>query len=45
MTIGEMATAVMHNHATIAIGMDNGTWGSEMAYQRNVYHQALQQRP
>ena len=39
MTMGEMATAVMHNIATIAIVMDNGTWGSEIAYQRDFYNQ------
>ena len=37
--MGEMATAVMHNIATIAIVMDNGTWGSEIAYQRDFYNQ------
>jgi acetolactate synthase-1/2/3 large subunit/sulfoacetaldehyde acetyltransferase len=39
MTMGEMATAVMHHIATIAIVMDNGTWGSEIAYQRDFYNQ------
>jgi thiamine pyrophosphate-dependent acetolactate synthase large subunit-like protein len=38
MTMGEMATAVMHNIATIAIVMDNGAWGSEIAYQRDFYN-------
>ncbi|MBI2294519.1 MAG: thiamine pyrophosphate-binding protein [Betaproteobacteria bacterium] len=38
MTMGEMATAVMHDIATIAIVMDNGTWGSEIAYQRDFYN-------
>ncbi|MFN7087788.1 MAG: thiamine pyrophosphate-binding protein [Burkholderiales bacterium] len=38
MTLGEMATAVMHNINTIAVVMDNGTWGSEIAYQRDFYH-------
>jgi acetolactate synthase-1/2/3 large subunit/sulfoacetaldehyde acetyltransferase len=37
MTMGEMTTAVQHNLATIAIVMDNGTWGSEIAYQRDFY--------
>jgi thiamine pyrophosphate-dependent acetolactate synthase large subunit-like protein len=37
MTMGEMNTAVMHNINTIAIVMDNGTWGSEIAYQRDFY--------
>lgn len=37
MTMGEMATAVMHDIATIAIVMDNGTWGSEIAYQRDFF--------
>jgi len=39
MTMGEMATAVMHGINTIAIVMDNGTWGSEIAYQRDFYNQ------
>ncbi|MBI3939076.1 MAG: thiamine pyrophosphate-binding protein, partial [Betaproteobacteria bacterium] len=38
MTMGEMNTAVMHDIATIAIVMDNGTWGSEIAYQRDFYN-------
>ena len=38
MTMGEMATAVMHNINTIAVVMDNGTWGSEIAYQRDFYN-------
>jgi acetolactate synthase-1/2/3 large subunit/sulfoacetaldehyde acetyltransferase len=38
MTMGEMNTAVMHNINTIAIVMDNGTWGSEIAYQRDFYN-------
>lgn len=38
MTMGEMATAVMHNIASVAIVMDNGTWGSEIAYQRDFYN-------
>ena len=38
MTMGEMATAVMHNIHTIAVVMDNGTWGSEIAYQRDFYN-------
>jgi acetolactate synthase-1/2/3 large subunit/sulfoacetaldehyde acetyltransferase len=37
MTMGEMTTAVQHNLSTIAIVMDNGTWGSEIAYQRDFY--------
>jgi acetolactate synthase-1/2/3 large subunit/sulfoacetaldehyde acetyltransferase len=37
MTMGEMATAVMHNINSIAIVMDNGTWGSEIAYQKDFY--------
>jgi acetolactate synthase-1/2/3 large subunit/sulfoacetaldehyde acetyltransferase len=37
MTMGEMTTAVQHHLATIAIVMDNGTWGSEIAYQRDFY--------
>ena len=38
MTMGEMATAVMHKINTISIVMDNGTWGSEIAYQRDFYN-------
>ncbi|MBM3358289.1 MAG: thiamine pyrophosphate-binding protein [Betaproteobacteria bacterium] len=38
MTMGEMNTAVMHDIATVAIVMDNGTWGSEIAYQRDFYN-------
>jgi acetolactate synthase-1/2/3 large subunit/sulfoacetaldehyde acetyltransferase len=38
MTMGEMTTAVQHQLATIAVVMDNGTWGSEIAYQRDFYH-------
>jgi acetolactate synthase-1/2/3 large subunit/sulfoacetaldehyde acetyltransferase len=37
MTMGEMMTAVMHNINSIAVVMDNGTWGSEIAYQRDFY--------
>lgn len=39
MTMGEMTTAVMHNINTIALVMDNGTWGSEIAYQRDFFSQ------
>jgi thiamine pyrophosphate-dependent acetolactate synthase large subunit-like protein len=35
--MGEMMTAAMHDIASIAIVMDNGTWGSEIAYQRDFY--------
>lgn len=38
MTMGEMSTAVLHNIDTIALVMDNGTWGSEIAYQRDFYN-------
>lgn len=38
MTMGEMATAVMHAIPTIAIVMDNGAWGSEIAYQRDYFN-------
>lgn len=38
MTMGEMATAVMHEIPTIAVVMDNGAWGSEIAYQRDFYN-------
>jgi len=37
MTMGEMTTAVMSNIPAIGIVMDNGTWGSEIAYQRDFY--------
>lgn len=39
MTMGEMATAVQSHINTIAVVMDNGTWGSEIAYQRDFYNQ------
>lgn len=39
MTMGEMSTAAMHNIASVCIVMDNGTWGSEIAYQRDFYKQ------
>jgi acetolactate synthase-1/2/3 large subunit/sulfoacetaldehyde acetyltransferase len=39
MTMGEMATAVLHNIASITLVMDNGAWGSEIAYQRDFYNQ------
>jgi thiamine pyrophosphate-dependent acetolactate synthase large subunit-like protein len=39
MTMGEMSTAAMHNIASVCIVMDNGTWGSEIAYQRDFYNQ------
>jgi acetolactate synthase-1/2/3 large subunit/sulfoacetaldehyde acetyltransferase len=38
MTMGEMMTAVMHGIHSIALVMDNGTWGSEIAYQRDFYN-------
>lgn len=38
MTMGEMMTAVMHRINSIALVMDNGTWGSEIAYQRDFYN-------
>jgi acetolactate synthase-1/2/3 large subunit/sulfoacetaldehyde acetyltransferase len=38
MTMGEMATAVMHSINSIALVMDNGTWGSEIAYQKDFYN-------
>ena len=38
MTMGEMGTAVMHDIATIALVMDNGAWGSEIAYQRDFFN-------
>jgi acetolactate synthase-1/2/3 large subunit/sulfoacetaldehyde acetyltransferase len=39
MTMGEMTTAVQSQINTIAIVMDNGTWGAEIAYQRDFYNQ------
>jgi acetolactate synthase-1/2/3 large subunit/sulfoacetaldehyde acetyltransferase len=39
MTMGEMTTAVQSQINTIAVVMDNGTWGSEIAYQRDFYNQ------
>jgi thiamine pyrophosphate-dependent acetolactate synthase large subunit-like protein len=38
MTMGEMATAVQSQINTIAVVMDNGTWGAEIAYQRDFYN-------
>ena len=37
MTMGEMTTAVQSNINSIALVMDNGTWGAEIAYQRDFY--------
>jgi thiamine pyrophosphate-dependent acetolactate synthase large subunit-like protein len=37
MTMGEMSTAVQSQIGSIAIVMDNGTWGAEIAYQRDFY--------
>jgi len=39
MTLGELTTAVQSHINTIAVVMDNGTWGSEIAYQRDFYNQ------
>jgi len=39
MTMGEMATAVQSQINSIAVVMDNGTWGAEIAYQRDFYNQ------
>ncbi len=39
MTMGEMTTAVQSRINSIAVVMDNGTWGSEIAYQRDFYNQ------
>jgi acetolactate synthase-1/2/3 large subunit/sulfoacetaldehyde acetyltransferase len=36
--MGEMATAVQSQINTIAVVMDNGTWGAEIAYQRDFYN-------
>jgi len=38
MTMGEMTTAVQSHINSIAVVMDNGTWGSEIAYQRDFYN-------
>lgn len=38
MTMGEMGTAVMHDIPTVAVVMDNGAWGSEIAYQRDFFN-------
>jgi acetolactate synthase-1/2/3 large subunit/sulfoacetaldehyde acetyltransferase len=38
MTMGEMTTAVQSQINSIALVMDNGTWGSEIAYQRDFYN-------
>jgi thiamine pyrophosphate-dependent acetolactate synthase large subunit-like protein len=38
MTMGEMATAVQSQINSIALVMDNGTWGAEIAYQRDFYN-------
>jgi len=37
MTMGEMTTAVQSHINSIALVMDNGTWGAEIAYQRDFY--------
>jgi len=39
MTMGEMTTAVASNIPAVGIVMDNGTWGSEIAYQRDFYNE------
>jgi len=39
MTMGEMTTAVQSQINTVAVVMDNGTWGAEIAYQRDFYNQ------
>jgi acetolactate synthase-1/2/3 large subunit/sulfoacetaldehyde acetyltransferase len=39
MTMGEMTTAVQSQINSIAVVMDNGTWGAEIAYQRDFYNQ------
>ncbi len=39
MTMGEMTTAVQSQIPSIALVMDNGTWGAEIAYQRDFYNQ------
>jgi thiamine pyrophosphate-dependent acetolactate synthase large subunit-like protein len=38
MTLGELTTAVQSGINTIALVMDNGTWGAEIAYQRDFYN-------
>jgi acetolactate synthase-1/2/3 large subunit/sulfoacetaldehyde acetyltransferase len=37
MTLGELSTAVQSQISTVALVMDNGTWGAEIAYQRDFY--------
>jgi acetolactate synthase-1/2/3 large subunit/sulfoacetaldehyde acetyltransferase len=39
MTMGEMTTAVASHIPAVGIVMDNGTWGSEIAYQRDFYNE------
>jgi acetolactate synthase-1/2/3 large subunit/sulfoacetaldehyde acetyltransferase len=39
MTLGELSTAVQSQINSIAVVMDNGTWGAEIAYQRDFYNQ------
>jgi acetolactate synthase-1/2/3 large subunit/sulfoacetaldehyde acetyltransferase len=38
MSMGEITTAVLHNINSICVVMDNGCWGSEIAYQREFYN-------
>ncbi len=38
MSMGEMMTAVESGINSICIVMDNGTWGSEIAYQRDFFN-------
>jgi acetolactate synthase-1/2/3 large subunit/sulfoacetaldehyde acetyltransferase len=38
MTLGELSTAVQSGINSIALVMDNGTWGAEIAYQRDFYN-------
>ena len=37
MVLGEIGTAVAHQIPTVAIVMNNGSWGAEKAYQRDFY--------
>jgi acetolactate synthase-1/2/3 large subunit/sulfoacetaldehyde acetyltransferase len=37
MTMAEISTAVEHRINTVAVVLDNGSWGAEKAYQRDFY--------
>jgi thiamine pyrophosphate-dependent acetolactate synthase large subunit-like protein len=38
MNMAEITTAVKHGINSIAVIMDNGCWGSEIAYQKEFYN-------